>query len=66
MCFIQHWRMPLIIKYLCMEWASSKYTVTEKPKTVILLDENQNALGFGKDAKHKYVLFFFFFYEINK
>ena len=34
------------------EWASLKYTIDEKPKTIILLDENHNALGFGKDAKH--------------
>ena len=38
------------------EWANLKYSVDEKPKTIILLDENYKALGFGKDAKHKYVL----------
>ena len=34
------------------EWETLKYSVDEKPKTIILLDENYNALGFGKDAKH--------------
>ena len=41
------------------EWASLKYTVNEKPKAIILLDENHNALGFGRDAKHKYVLLYY-------
>ena len=37
------------------EWASLKYSIDQKPKTIILLDENYKALGFGKDAKHTYV-----------
>ena len=34
--------------------AKSQYSVKEKPKTIILLDENANAIGFGMDAKEKF------------
>ena len=34
------------------EWAGKKFKPKFKPKTIILLDENGNTLGFGKDAKH--------------
>eukprot|EP01083_Nonionella_stella_P209552 759515_1 len=37
------------------EWSAKKYKPKFKPKTIILLDENGNALGFGKDAKHTYM-----------
>ena len=39
------------------KWSSSKYPPKFKPKTLILLNEENKAIGFGKDAKHTYVLY---------
>ena len=36
------------------EWSSKKYSVTVKPKTIILLNENNEFVAFGKDAKFKF------------
>ena len=38
------------------EWAGSKYKPKFKPKTIILFDEDMDAIGFGKDAKHTFSL----------
>ena len=38
------------------EWAGSKYKPKFKPKTIILFDEDMEAIGFGKDAKHTFSL----------
>ena len=40
-------------------WSSKKYGDAVKPKTVILLDENGNTLGFGADAKFKLISLYF-------
>ena len=34
------------------QWESLKYLIKEKPKTIILLNENHQMLGFGMDAKY--------------
>ena len=36
------------------EWKSSKYEVGVKPKTIVLLDENEEVIAFGQDAKHMF------------
>eukprot|EP01083_Nonionella_stella_P184105 667188_1 len=37
-------------------WSShKKYAPKFKPKTIVLLDEDLEAIGFGKDAKHTYI-----------
>eukprot|EP01083_Nonionella_stella_P028926 79720_1 len=36
------------------EWSYKKYAPKFKPKTIVLLDEDFEAIGFGKDAKHFY------------
>eukprot|EP01084_Bolivina_argentea_P126774 224390_1 len=41
--------------FVHQDWVSSKYNVGVKPNTIILLDENGDTLGFGKDAKHTYI-----------
>eukprot|EP01084_Bolivina_argentea_P084108 152205_1 len=37
------------------EWSYKKYAPKFKPKTIVLLDEDFEAIGFGKDAKHTYM-----------
>eukprot|EP01083_Nonionella_stella_P262378 892249_1 len=37
------------------EWSYKKYAPKFKPKTIVLLDEHCQAIGFGKDAKHTYM-----------
>ena len=34
-------------------WSATKISAKTKPKIVILLDENQEPIGFGEDAKFK-------------
>ena len=34
------------------EWSGSKFPPKDKPKTIILLNEKKEPIGFGKDAKH--------------
>ena len=41
--------------YIHEEWANTKYGTNIKPKTIILLNENYEPLGFGKDAKFNYI-----------
>ena len=36
-------------------WSSKKYGDAVKPKTILLLDDDLNTLGFGVDAKFKFV-----------
>ena len=36
------------------DWKTFKYKVLVKPKTIVLLDENLDVIGFGKDAKHTF------------
>ena len=43
------------------EWAGKKFKPKFKPKTIILLDENGEVLGFGKDAKHTFSLITFLY-----
>eukprot|EP01083_Nonionella_stella_P312689 1119280_1 len=38
------------------EWSHKKYAPKFKPKTIVLLDEDHRAIGFGKDAKHTYMV----------
>eukprot|EP01083_Nonionella_stella_P178643 631662_1 len=38
------------------EWKGKKYASKFKPKTIVLLDETYRAIGFGKDAKHTYMV----------
>eukprot|EP01083_Nonionella_stella_P178642 631661_1 len=38
------------------EWGGKKYAAKFKPKTIVLLDETYRAIGFGKDAKHTYMV----------
>ena len=33
------------------EWNAGKYGVSVKPKTIVLLDEDEDVLAFGKAAK---------------
>eukprot|EP01083_Nonionella_stella_P081209 223580_1 len=41
--------------YIHSRWNSTKYGDDVKPKTIILLDDRGNTIGFGKDAKIKYI-----------
>ena len=36
------------------EWNSSKFEVSLKPKTIVLLDEDYDVLAFGENAKHMF------------
>eukprot|EP01083_Nonionella_stella_P187384 688395_1 len=38
------------------EWSYKKHAPKFKPKTIVLLDEDHHAIGFGKDAKHTYMV----------
>eukprot|EP01084_Bolivina_argentea_P269745 458511_1 len=41
--------------YVHKDWVSVKFNSQVKPKTIILLDENGETIGFGKDAKNTYI-----------
>ena len=36
------------------KWSTNTYEAQVKPKTIILLDEDHDVIGFGKDAKHTF------------
>ena len=37
------------------EWGNGKYKAKFKPKTIILLDEHHEPMGFGENAKNTFV-----------
>ena len=46
--------------FLHSKWKSKRYGLTEKPKTILLLNDKGKTVAFGVDAKYKYVFHVFF------